>query len=71
MPFLVKVAILLRQDLLMLIQEVPELVQLGVFEDLEASESCSDLVRWWNLGHFGDRLIQQVMLAFNKGVIVL
>ena len=58
MPLLVEVSILLRQDLLVLVEEAAELVKLAVFEDLEAIESCSDFIRWRYLGHLGDRLVE-------------
>ena len=53
-PFVVKVTVLLGQDLFVLLQEVSELIKLGVFEDLEASEGSCDLVWWWNLCHLSD-----------------
>lgn len=70
-PLLVEVSVLLGQDLLVLVQKVPKLVQLGVLEDLEPSERRGNLIRGRYFGHLGDRLVQQMVLAFNKGVIVL
>ena len=70
MSLLVKITVLLGQDLLVFVEESPKLVKFTVLEHLEAIESRRDLVRWRYFGHLRDRLIQQMMLAFDKGIVV-
>ena len=54
MSFLIKVAVLLVQDLLMVFEEASEVVNLGVFKDLETIECCCDLIWRRDFSHLGD-----------------
>ena len=70
MSLLVKITVLLGQYLLVLVKEPPKLVKFTVLKHLEAIERRRDLVRRRYLGHLRDRLIQQMMLAFDKRIVV-
>ena len=70
MTLLVEVSVLLCQYRLMLLQEVAELVQFTLFQHLESVEGRSYFIRWRNLGHFCDGLVEQVMLTFDKCIVV-
>jgi len=67
---LIEVAVLLREDLLVLVEEGAELIELALLQNLEAVESACYLVRGWDLRHFGDRLVEKVVLSLDKSVIV-
>ena len=56
--FLVEVAVLLREDLLVIFEEAAEVVELRVLQNLEAVEGGSDLVWRRDFGHLGDGLVQ-------------
>ena len=58
MSLLVKVTILLGQNLLVFIQEIAEFIKFTVLKHLKSIESGRDLVRWWDFSHFRDRLVQ-------------
>ena len=54
MLFVLKVAILLLQHLLVVVQESPEVVQLTILQNLEAVESGCDFLGRRYFLHLGD-----------------
>ena len=70
LAIVINLTVLLSQYLLVIIQESLELIDLRFFEQLEPIESCCDLIRRRNLGHLGDRLVQQMMLGLRQCLVV-
>ena len=71
LPFVVEILVLCRENLLVIVQKVAEIIELRVLQHLETVKSGGDFFRWRYFLHLVDRLGQQVVLPLDQGIVVL